>query len=277
MFGRIKSITKRLFSILKTQDVMVLPGQIAFFLILSIFPMLILIGLIVSKFSMPLDQLLSFLEDILPSNIYDIINPFISGKGFDTNVGFFMLLGFFMASNGTHSIILASNKLYGFKNSDYLKRRIKAAILILLVIFMLLFTMIILAFGDHILKLLFDLFNVKNMSLVYTLFDILKWPVTMFMLIFILKLVYVISPDKKIMSRYTTRGALFATISIMIITFIYSHFLLKFNNYNIFYGSLSNIAIMMMWVYFVSYVIVIGIAINVNDYNNKELIKNENE
>lgn len=277
MFGRIKSITKRLFSILKTQDVMVLPGQIAFFLILSIFPMLILVGLIVSKFSMPIDQLLSFLEDILPSNIYEITEPFISGKGFDTNVGFFMLLGFFMASNGTHSIILASNKLYGFKNSDYLKRRIKAVILILLVIFMLLFTMIILAFGDHILKLLFDLFKVKNMSLVYTLFDILKWPVTMFMLIFILKLVYVISPDKKIMSKYTTRGALFATISIMIITFIYSHFLLQFNNYNIFYGSLSNIAIMMMWVYFVSYVIVIGIAINVNDYNNKELSNNENE
>ena len=79
------------------------------------------------------------------------------------------------------------------------------------------------------------------------------------------------------MSKYTTRGALFATISIMIITFIYSHFLLQFNNYNIFYGSLSNIAIMMMWVYFVSYVIVIGIAINVNDYNNKELSNNENE
>ena len=275
MFERIKRITKKLFSILSTQDVMVLPGQIAFFLILSIFPMLILVGLIISKFSMPISELLSFLKDILPGNIYEITEPFISGKDFDTNVGFFMIVGFFMASNGTHSIILASNKLYGFSNADYLKRRIKAFILILVTMFMLIFTMVILAFGNQILKLIFDNFDIKNMNLFYNLYDILKWPITMFILIFLLKLIYVISPDKRIMSKNTTRGALFATISIMIITFIYTHFFIEFNNYNIIYGSLSNIIIMMVWVYFVSYIIVIGIAINVNDYRNREIKEKE--
>ena len=35
-----------------------------------------------------------------------------------------------------------------------------------------------------------------------------------------------------------------------------------------FYGSLSNIIILMMWIYIIAYIFVIGIAINVSSYNN---------
>mgnify|MGYP003295219685 CR=1 FL=1 len=44
-----------------------------------------------------------------------------------------MIIGFFLASNGADAIILASNNLYGFPNSDYLKRRIKAIFIIILI------------------------------------------------------------------------------------------------------------------------------------------------
>lgn len=271
MFARIKNITKRLISILFQPDVMLLPGEIAFFLILSIFPMLILFGLIVSKFSMPIDQLLVYMEDVLPNSVYNFTEPFIIGKGFDTSVGIFMIAGFIVASNGTHSIILASNKLYGFEDSDYIKRRIKSILLIILIMFMLVFTMVVLVFGNTIIKLTLEWFKVKNMNGVSNAYNVLKWPISFLLLVLILKIVYVISPDKKIMSRYTRRGTIFATVSIIVITFIYTHFFDLFNSYNIFYGSLSNIVAMMMWFYFVSYIIVIGIAINVNDYRNKEL------
>lgn len=269
---RLKNVIKSLWNIINQSDVKVLPGQIAFFLILSIFPMIILLGVIISKFSMPVDQLSDLFASVLPKNIYETLVPFITGKGFDTNVGFFMILGFLMASNGADSIILASNKLYGFQNNDYLKRRIKAIILIGLVIATLITAMLFLAFGNYIVKSLFELFKLNNMkSLFLTIFTYMKWPIAMFIILFLLKLIYVIAPDKKIMSKYTTRGAIFSTIGISILTFIYSHFFIKFTNYDIFYGSLSNIVVMMIWVYLVSYIIVIGIAINVNDYKNKEI------
>ena len=274
---RIKNILKRLFQIVNEPDVRILPGQIAFFLILSIFPMLMLVGFIVSKFSMPLENLLDFFEKTFPKNVYDTIVPFIQGKGFDANVGIFILIGFILASNGTHSIILASNKLYGFKDDEWFKRRIKAVILIILIISLMLITMVVLAFGNDITKLVFDLLKVDTKdNILYKLIIYLKWPITMFVILIVLKMIYVIAPDKRIKSKNTSRGAIFSTISIAIITYIYSHFFLKFNNYDVFYGSLSNIAIMMIWIYLLSFIIVIGIAINVNDYRNRE-IKDDNK
>lgn len=269
--NRLKNMVKRLWQIVNQPDVRILPGQIAFFLILSIFPTMMLVGFIVSKFSMPLEELLNFFEKSLPENVYETILPFIQGKGFDVDVGIFIILGFILASNGTHSIILASNKLYKFKDDDWVKRRIKAIILIVLIITLMLITMAVLAFGNDITKYVFSLFKVdtKN-NLLYNLIIYLKWPIAMFVILLVLKMIYVIAPDKRILSKNTTRGAIFSTISMTIVTYVYSHFFLKFNNYDVFYGGLSNIAIMMIWIYIVSFIIVIGIAINVNDYNNRE-------
>ena len=213
--ARIKNIVKRLWQIMNEPDVRILPGQIAYFLILSIFPMLMLIGWIVSKFSMPLEDLLEFFEKTFPKNVYDTILPFIQGKGFDVNVGLFIIFGFILASNGTHSIILASNKLYGFKDDDWIKRRIKAIILIILIIGLILVTMIVLAFGNDITKMIFDLLKVKTKgNLLYKLIIYIKWPIAMFVILLVLKMIYVIAPDKKIMSKNTSRGAIFSTISI---------------------------------------------------------------
>ena len=272
--ARLKNIVKRLWQIMNEPDVRILPGQIAYFLLLSIFPMLMLVGWIVSRFSMPLEDLIEFFEKTFPKNVYDTILPFIQGKGFDANVGLFIIIGFFLASNGTHSIILASNKLYGFKDDEWLKRRIKAIILIILIIGLILITMVVLAFGNDITKMIFDLLKTETKgNNLYKTIIYIKWPITMFVILLVLKMIYVIAPDKKILAKNTTRGAIFSTISIAIITYIYSRFFLKFNNYDVFYGSLSNIAIMMIWIYLVSFIIVVGIAINVNDYRNREANK----
>lgn len=271
---RLKNIVKTLWQIINQPDVRILPGQIAYFLILSIFPTLMVVGFFISKFSMPLEELTLFFERTLPKNVYDTILPFVQGKGFDVDVGIFVILGFFLASNGTHSIILASNKLYNFKDDDWIKRRIKAIILIILIISLMLITMVVLAFGNDITKYIFSLLKINSKNnLVYQLIVYLKLPIAMFVILMVLKIIYVIAPDKKIMSKYTTRGAIFSTISMTLITYIYSHFFLKFSNYDLFYGSLSNIAIMMIWIYLVSFILVIGIAINVNDYNRHELKK----
>lgn len=273
---RIKNIVKKLWQIMNESDVRILPGQIAYFLLLSIFPMLMLVGWIVSRFSMPLEELLDFFEKTLPTDVYDTLLPFIKGKGFDIDVGLFIILGFILASNGTHSIILAANKLYGFKDDDWIKRRIKAIILIILIIGLILITMAVLAFGNDITKMIFDLLKVETKgNILYKLIIYIKWPIAMFVILIILKMIYVIAPDKKIKAKNTTRGAIFSTISIAIITYIYSRFFLKFNNYDVFYGSLSNIVIMMIWIYLVAFIMVVGIAINVNDYRNREEIKLE--
>ena len=77
---------------------------------------------------------------------------------------------------------------------------------------------------------------------------------------------YTIAPDEEIPSKFMNKGALFTTISWIVITFGYSYYVTNFANYSIFYGSLSGIIVMMIWIYLLSFIFVMGIAINAEEY-----------
>lgn len=270
MINKIKRYLKKLYDIIMTPSMAYLPGNLAFFLVLSIFPILTLIGVIASKFSINISSVINAMNLALPSNVASVLESFIQGRGFDSNIGIFMIIGFFLASNGAHAIILASNNLYGFPNSDYITRRIKSIFIIILIILLFIFMLGFLAFGNHLLNSLLNQIPDKNLvDLIYNLFLILKWPFSIFVIFFNVKLIYTIAPDWKIMSKHTTRGAIFTTISWIVVMQIYSYWVTHFSNYDIFYGSLSNIVILMMMVYIISYILVIGIAINVKTYEYK--------
>ena len=149
--NKIKSNFRSFWNILSTPSMAYLPGNLAFFLVLSIFPILTLIGVIASRFSINIESLIEIVNNALPSNVAEVLSSFIQGKGFDTNILIFMVIGFFLASNGANAIILVCNNLYGFPNSDYVTRRVKAIILIIIIILLFIFLMGFLAFGSHLL------------------------------------------------------------------------------------------------------------------------------
>ena len=90
-----------------------------------------------------------------------------------------------------------------------------------------------------------------------------------------MKLIYVLSPDGKIYSSTTSTGALFSTIGFTVATAIFSFYVNNFSTYDIYYGSIATIVTLMIWIYILSFILVIGIAINVRNYNNYK-IKNMN-
>ena len=267
MKQRVKNILTKLYNIIRKPEMLILPGNLAFFLVLSVFPIIILIGLIASTFSLSLDSIVAFINENLPRQIFDIITTFISGKGIDFNVGFFTVTAFVLASNGPHSIIVTSNTLYNFEQGSYLNRRIKALILTILLVLLFIFIIVVLAFGNIIVKAIFEKGILKNLSsFAYSMFVYLKWPIAFFIIFFSIKLLYTIAPDYNIPSRYVNKGAIFTTLGWILTTAIYSYYVTHFSKYDIFYGSLSNIIILMMYIYFLSYILVLGIAINSSSY-----------
>ncbi len=266
---------KKILKIIEKPEMKILPGHLAFFLVLSIIPIITLVGYVTSLFHVSIDSVVNLVKDVIPYSVFQVLVPFINGNGMDFNIGFSMITGYIVASNGAHSIIVSCNTLYGIEHANYLSRRIKALFLTILLVALFVFTLFGLAFGNSILKFIlsfpiFDLFGDK----IYYLFLLFKWPIAIVFMFVMLKLIYTIAPDSDIPSRFTTRGALFTTFSWIVITFIYSYYVMNFSNYDIFYGSLSNIIVMMMWIYILAYAFVIGIAINVNDY--KVELRNNN-
>ena len=270
----IKSYLRRIFNLIKRPEMKILPGQLAFFLVLAIFPLLTLFGYIGSKMLFFIEPFIDTLNKFVPENVMQIILPFVENNHITGNVLFFMIIGFILVSNGTYSIIVTSNELYNIKDDDYIKDRVKAFFMIILLMFLFVFIFVVLAYGNLIINKLLELEFFSSISNnIYFIFVLLKWPIAFVLIFWILKIIYTISPDEKISSKFMNKGALFTTVCWIITTSVYSYYVSNIANYSLFYGSISGIIVMMIWVYILTYIFVMGIAINADEYN---LFKKEN-
>ena len=77
-----------------------------------------------------------------------------------------------------------------------------------------------------------------------------------------IKVIYTIAPNVNIPSKSVNKGALLTTIIWIVTTFIYSIYVTNFANYTKFYGNLSNLIILMIWIYWMSYIFVYGMTVN---------------
>ena len=266
MWNKAKRYLKKLLKIFSKTELRVLPGNIAFFAVLALVPVLTIIIYIASYFSISIDTLVNTIESVLPYKVSEVVVEFISGKGFDGGLGTFNFIAFAVASNGTYAIINASNALYKVENTDPIRERIKSVILLFILIFLIMFLLLVPMFGGKILNLFGNSELVKKLVFIYKL---LKWPLSFLIIYCNLKLIYTIAPTADIQSKDTTYGSLFTTLIWTIATAIFSYYLHYFARYDIIYGNLSSIVMLMMWIYILAYVFVMGMAINTINYNNK--------
>ena len=276
MKERIKRYWKKLINILIKPEMRILPASIAFNIILAIIPLLTIVVLIASYFDISIDMVTKLISEFMPNQVSEVINDVISGKGFDRSVGLFNIIAFFLASNGTYAIINTSNTLYKIRNKNQIKARLSSLILLLIIILLFLFLLVVPIFGENIISLMSTakiLSNYEEEAM--TVFNIIKWPMTLLIIYLNIKLIYAISPSKNIQSEETTYGAAFTTIGWVIATFIFRAYLSHFARYDILYGNLSSIIILMVWIYFLSYIFVFGMAINVSKKEEEELIEAE--
>ena len=241
MKRKIKRYFRKLFKLLAKPEMAILPSNIAFNLILAIIPLLTIIVLIASSFDISIDLVTNFVQRIMPEQVSGVIIDVISGKGFDSGVGISIVVAFFLASNGTYAIITASDTLYKIDNKDKIKKRISSVVILIIIILLLLFLVAVPLFGENIISLMHRAkileYYVDEITM---LFNIFKWPLTLFIIYFNIKLIYTVAPSKNIESRETTYGAMFTTVMWIVSTLVFKFYLnfmnlkfLKLQIYNI--------------------------------------------
>lgn len=257
----IKNGIKKIYEITQKPAMLILPGQVAFSLFLSIFPIITLIGFVASKFNVSLANLVEFFGGVLPEGLSEFL--LIHGTANMGNIIVFTVIGFFVASNGPWSLLVAINTIYEVPQDNEIKRRIKAIIMTIILVFMFIIVSVILAFGNQILHFLMNIEKISVISkTIYDLFASLKWPIMAPFIFFSLKIIFTMLTPAHVNSKSTNLGSFFTTIVWMIITAIYSYYTINIADYSVFYGSISSIIMFMVWIYMLSYVLVIGISIN---------------
>ncbi len=249
-------------TIMRKPVMSVLPGHLSFFLLLSSIPIILIFGIIAKTFSLSFDSIVEFITLSLPASTSKLILPLFSGKALDFSVVVLVISALYLASRATKAIIMSANNIYGGARNS-IQEIIKSIIITFLLIMLFVFIIIILILGEKILELFSQIpeigFIGKN---ILNSINLLRWPIALFVIFFTIKLIYTLTPNKKISSKSVTKGSLFTTLSWIIITFIYSFYVTHYAAYNDYYGSASNLVILMLWVYLISQVFVMGMIIN---------------
>ena len=98
---------KKIFDILSAKELLILPGNLAYFFVLSIVPVVTLILYIATQFNLPIEILNNFIESNFSKDVLDLITPILQETGFSFGVFIYLVIAFFLASNGSNSIIIA--------------------------------------------------------------------------------------------------------------------------------------------------------------------------
>lgn len=258
-----KDFFQNLIEVLRRPDMIVLPGNLAFFFVLAIIPLFSIISYGASVLNLSVDFLYDFLASSFSNDIADII----LGVNLDSTMGiqFFItvIIGFYIASNGADSIITASNTIYGIENKGWLKRRFKAFGMSILIVILLVFMLIVPVFGNIITGLVQEVnFNIKITNRIIAVFNLLKGPISWLIMFVIIRTIYAIAPDRKPRHRVLNYGALFTTLGWVIGTEVYSAYVTGYAEYSHLYGGLASIVVLMIWIYALAYIFTIGIALN---------------
>lgn len=270
----IKDFFNNFFRVLRRPEMVVLPGNLSFFFVLAIVPSLGLISYAAGVLNLSTDFLYNFIEKSFSSDLANLV----LGININNNPGISLIItllfGLYIASNGADALIIASNTIYGIKNKSWFKRRFKAVELTFFIVFLLVFMLIIPVFGSTITTLIEEV----NLNEVVTrdillVFKFLKGPVSWLIMFLIIKMLYTLAPDKKIKSRVINYGAWFTTFGWIIGTKLFSIYVNNYANYSVLYGGLATIVVLMIWLYFLSYIFTVGIALN-SEKEESDLSKN---
>ena len=271
-FKNLKNYILKIIEIIKKPEMGILPGQLAFFIILSLVPIITLCGFGAGLFNINMDTVIDILDNIIPTGA-EFLKPYLTGNTIDLKLALIFLWMFYLASNGCNTVILISNQIYGINQSNWIKRRIKAIFMTFGIVVIIIFLLVFPVFGKKILEL-FEFTNIS--STIKEIFNILKGPLTWLVMFIFLRGIYEIAPDRVRRNSHINTGAIFTTVGWVILTWFYSQISTNMTTYNIFYGALSNIAILMLWLYFMSFVFVIGLSLNYGEEVEQEKVLNEN-
>ncbi|HET7119522.1 MAG TPA: YihY/virulence factor BrkB family protein [Hanamia sp.] len=217
----------------------------------------------ISKRSLKI-QLHGLIHDIIPSKTYNtgliqFVDSFINGSKIGM-ISFTFILSLFFASGAVMGLMRSFNKDHiGFEKMKGLKTRLEAIKLTLMLFGLLLACLILLLLQRNILNWL----GVKDVHL-RNLILYGKWIFIVGLIFFSYAFIYRYAPSTTTRWHFVSPGAVIATFLTILVTLGFTAFVNNFGRYNLLYGSIGTIMVIMIMIFLNSLVVMIGFEFNLS-------------
>ncbi len=265
MIKRFFSFLAKLFTKMNEDKIFELSAQFSYFIILSIFPFLILSVSILCNYSIFLYDILYSLKDIIPSDAYTIVYNVVTKSANSCSKPYIsssLLVLLWSSTAGSATIITAINRAYGFNvNHNYFIMRLEGIVFSFAIMLTLQIIFALIVLGNKIITIMQ---NVGILSeILYSIMHILRYLLPFLLMFLIFSAAYKYLTYEKVKFSFVFPGAAFATIGIISGSTAYSYFIsTKTLYYNTIYGNLAGVVIFLLWTYIMSIVFLTGAQIN---------------
>jgi len=263
---------------LQRDDVLGLAAQLAFYLILALFPFLLVLVSLMGTFSSPklAEEVLGYFQQVTPQQGYEIIDSYLGDilSGSKPAPGLFsigILLTLWSASGAFAALMNALNKAYDIEETrPFWKVRGIALLMTLGLSVMILIGVLLLVAGPPIGRGLADLFG---LGWVFELvWNIARWPVALFFMIFTVALLYYFAPDANQPFRWITPGGFIGVLLWVLASMAFRFYVSNFGSYDETYGSIGAVIVLLLYLYISSLTILVGAELNATLVRMKEEI-----
>ncbi len=237
-------------------------AQIAFYLLLSIVPTLILLSQILGVFEISFEFLANWVDVYVQGEMAEQLKSFlVTGPTTGNNI-ILIVMALWASSRAQFALMRIANYTYsgGRSSGFYWPERFRSLKTMLFLILTIGFVAIALVHGKMIMILIFG--RVVEQSVLSTVWEILRWPLSLVLYFLVVLYEYYVTPIEKIPAKKLVPGALSAAVGMAVVTLIYSIYVSYIADYGILYGSLSTIVALMFWFFLLSWVLVLGIMVN---------------
>lgn len=221
-------------------------------------------------------ELLELLDDVIPSNIFSMVKSTLveiisRPKSGLLSLGFLMAIYF--ATNGVDAILEGFNQSYHrIKTWPWWKQKFYAFLLMLVISFLGFISMLFLTSGKLIINTLgkYELIT-GNVTIVLLL--VTQWIVVIGVMLLTVSILYYFGhrKDSKDHYRFFSAGSIFSTGLFIVGGLMLKAYFENFSNYNVLYGSIGSLIILLVWIFYNSLIILVGFELNESIRRSREL------
>ncbi len=245
-------------------------SAISFNFFIAIIPTLLFLVTLIPFITTPnfQDNLFDFLDDMIPASIFDLIEGTIIevlSRPRNDILSITFLTALYFSTNGIDAIMESFHHgYYKIKKRTWLKQRLIALFLLIILTFLGLISVTFLMFGKSIIN---TIGNIEGFTEGLTLFilNMLQWIITVGNILLSMSLLFYFGQkrDKGIKRfRFFSPGAILSTFLFLLGGFLLKMYFENITRYNILYGSFGSLIVFMIWIYYNSLIILIGFELN---------------
>ncbi len=211
--------------------------------------------------------LLGFLETVVPTYLWggvsQIVNNLILRQD-GALVWLSLFLGIYLSFLSMHSILNTLNITYFSVSKRSFVKQLRVSFTMVLIFMITIVVACAIFMGIAHLLHLIDSHFIESTTFYTIALNSAKWLLMFILFYLFLSALFYFTPYKKQDFRFFSAGSMFSTILSIILIFGVSAYFSNFSTYNLVYGSIGGILIILFWIYWTSVIILIGFDLNVS-------------